>query len=367
LRRFSKFHNIPILILLLTVFPIGIVVSAQDVTAPTEIKFSPRNVGSEQIFTPTKIIVVKLIPRITDTEKFLLSLDNLFIDQLKQNQNLFSYIFADGHMYKFHDLDTTYSSNAKTGVTSEIGYIGDFPAQDIANLMSAFKIKNISMGKIEFNNNLFNVVEIQNKFPSLPAANNKSNVSEVTADYNATPDPASLINVSVKFKNNTAYPIYHGDVSQVVALSLEKDKEKASDFFVNDKWYSPSRTGNFSETRIGPGEFGTLIFPIVVPADAEVKTQDFVLGQIDGKTFANTTFQIKLSIPDQKQKLISVKNNYLGFVGVHETAVYNAKVLGFVNAGTHLIILQDNGTWLKVRFQGDKEGWLQSSLITKLP
>ncbi|MEI7604025.1 MAG: SH3 domain-containing protein [bacterium] len=325
-----------------------------------------KSLGVKNIITPQKIILVKISPKISDTNKFLESIDNLFVDQLKLNQSIFTYVVIGENVFKMRDLDVSYSSNVNDEKISYIAYTDQIPNQLISKLESVFSIKDISIAKIEFKKNIFNITETDTKIDNISPLKPSYVVTDPKPEYNSTPQPASLEKVNIKFKNVSDYPLFKSDPSNVIALCIKDGKEVQSSMFLNEKWYSKSRAGSVIEDRIGSNEIGNISLPVQVSPVAGEQLEKFVLARPDGYIYPNTEFEIKFIVPDIGQKIIEVKDTGLGFVNIRDEAKSNSKIIGFAYSGTKILVVEDAGTWMKIKFDGEKTGWILSSYAKKL-
>ena len=328
--------------------------------------YTPRFSGTKKEITPQKLVLIKIAPKIDDSDKFIHSLDILFIDQLKLNQNLFSYVYFNDKLINIRDADVSYNSAATNDSTIYMAYTNDIPAQVVANMADAFKIKTVSFGRISFVKTSFTVDEQADKV-NLPVSTFELKISDINVEYNKSPDPGSVQKVTIHFKNNSGFPIFKSDPSNIIAISLLGGKEKPSVMSINDNWYSTSRTGKFSQVRIADGESGSLEFDALVSPYPGSQKVSFVLAKTNGIIFPSTNFDVEFTIPDNQQKVVQVLANWLNSQNIRSEPKTASPVVSFATSGSYLLVLDDSTPgWYKVKYEGTKEGWIQSTNVKKM-
>ena len=352
-------------IVFINLFIYFLYLASPNIYAETIQVFSSENNGTKKITTPQKIVLIKITPKVLEPIKFLSSLDMLFVEQLKMPQNIFSFVSIDNDIYKLRDLDINFSNNTNDEKIVYIAYTSQIPLQLISDLKNIYNIKNISFAKIVFSKNIFNINEKNDVLPTLPPSDIKISVDLVETFYNNKPAPGELNKVTVKFKNTGIYPILKSDLSKIIVVT-GGEKEHSSSMFVNEKWYSKSRAGAIAEDRIGSGEFGTVVFDTLTNVESVEQSEKFFLATPDGTKITNTDFEIKWNVADTKQKLVEIKETGYGFVSLRETPKSSGRALGFVNTGTKQLVLEESSGWIKIKYEGSKQGWIPGSSVKKL-
>lgn len=324
--------------------------------------FSSNVIGDKKIIKPEKLVLVKINPLIKDPQQFLKALDMLFVNILKNNQNVFAYVAIDDLVYRLRDLNANYASTQSNVVY--IAYTSSVPLQEISNLSYVFGINKVLNGSIEFNNDKFNIIE-KGKFDT-PLLAPKYNIASefIEASYEKNPEPGSIDDVKVKFKNTGDYPIISNDISPII-VTTSGGKDRASDMYINNVWYSKSRTGNLLESNVGIGETGTLQFSILAQPNSGEQTEKLILARSDGTVFQNTEFDIKINIPDKGQKVVEIKSTGAGFIQVKDKKG-SGNAIGFANTGSKYLVLSDEGSYIKIRYQANNEGWVPTGSVKKL-
>lgn len=335
-------------------------ISAQDIKV-----FQSKFIGEVREIKPQKIIAVPVKPKITDEDKFIKSTEILFLDYFKQNQNIFSYIAVGDKIYKIKDLDISYATNKDEDQTIYIAYTKDLPASLISDLMYIHNIKNVYNGTITFKKNIFNIEEGSqltiDKSKSVDAV-----VSDISTKYENNIDPGIQSDVSVTFKNKSFYPFVKQEISPVVVESIKDNKEQSSELAINDVWNTKSRAGELKEDRVGLDQNGTVNFKILSPVTPGEFTQKFKLIRTDGSEIKDSDFEIKFTVKNTGQKIGQVTVTKNNWVNVNDQPSTKGKRISFIDITSRYLILDETKGWTKIKYNGDKEGWIQSYYIKSI-
>lgn len=188
----------------------------------------------------------------------------------------------------------------------------------------------------------------------------KMDVGEVSAP--AEVPLGEKFEVSVPVTNSGQTPWFtFNDFIYVVTVD-----EKESKFAVNEEWDSFETPTHIEGETIFPHDEHEIKFPMKAPLIPGDYTQRFSLKRLEGGIIDNSTFTVSFKVTPGDLDLVKISETETGNLNVRSAPSTNSEVVGQVDVGDTLIMLQKQGEWYKIRWNGEEEGWVFGRYVEEL-
>ncbi len=189
------------------------------------------------------------------------------------------------------------------------------------------------------------------------------NADVADIDYENKVDANAVFEVSIKVKNNGEIPWFtFNDYIYVVTADL-----KDSPFAINGEWDSFDTPAHIEGETIFPEESKEIVMKMKAPLLPGKYTEEFGIKRIsDNKIISGTKFDVIIEVNAGDMKLVKVLETGTGSLNVRETPSYSGKILAQAAVDKVLVMVEKSGGWYKVKYDGDKTGWVYGQYIKEL-
>lgn len=139
-----------------------------------------------------------------------------------------------------------------------------------------------------------------------------------------------------------------------------------STFAVNGVWDSFSKPVSVSDKTVLPGETVKVSFDMQALLMPGSYSQKFNIVKLPNKVFGESDFEVSFTIDKGDYNLVQVSGTPGGVLNARGCPSPNCEPISQVVEGQVLIMLEKSVGWYKVRYEGDKEGWVYGPYIKEL-
>lgn len=362
-----------LIILFLVLFLNNEIVWAYDV--PQSYDANILNVNFNSFVKPTKIVMVPLHISLNSNENISKTLFFYFADKLGFPQSPIQYMIdQNGKLSRLINIDEDFTGIITIGMDDRltsinndsidvIGTIADkYDIQKSSIEVSNIKLKDDKKG-INFikGNNLDKYSSIINKIKSTASNKKLFNINNIEVPKLRDSTPSQIKKIDIKFKNTSGFNIYKDDLAKFYVSTVDN---KDSDFFINNDWYSKSKTGALVESRIRNSDVGTMTFNIFTPLLKGKHSEDFIFVDQTGNKISQK-FTVSLITTDHGQNVLQILENHgFGFVYVRSSPSAFGTIIGNINTSTKVTYTDLKNGFYKVQLLNPNlEGWIPAEFV----
>lgn len=168
--------------------------------------------------------------------------------------------------------------------------------------------------------------------------------------------------VKVEIINKGDFPWYN-DGPHRVYVSTSGPRNHDSKFYIPDNWDSMNKVVVQKEKFVLPGQTATFEFEIATPLIGGDYSESYELIEMPDSWIDGTMFELRFKVNPGDYDLIEVLPTETGYLNVRDCPTIRCTEIGRVAEGDILVKLGQDGSWIKVLFGDDKEGWVYAKYV----
>jgi len=163
--------------------------------------------------------------------------------------------------------------------------------------------------------------------------------------------------MNVTITNNSDFILLKGNIAEPI---MTLNGGISSRFFLNGVWSSLTQTTIFSDGEfLRPHETKTFNVRLKVPLYFELVKENFYLTNTLGEKYADSNFDVSLTVNRYDKKVIEITKTETGQLNVREHPWYNAGIVNRVTVGSRFVVLEETPDgWLRLDLPDNKTGWI---------
>jgi hypothetical protein len=188
----------------------------------------------------------------------------------------------------------------------------------------------------------------------------KGNIESV--DYPKEVKAGENFMVKVKVKNESNMLWYNsGEHRVMIGTSAPRNHE--SNYYVSDKWASFSRVVTTQKEWVLSGNVGTFEFEMNTPLIAGNYEETFEVLVLPDSWVKGTQFKVDFKVNAGGLDIVEIRDTETGSLNVRDCPSTGCDQIGQVVPGEKFVKLEQDGNWYKIKFQGDKQGWVYGKYV----
>ncbi|MCA9376903.1 SH3 domain-containing protein [Candidatus Nomurabacteria bacterium] len=168
--------------------------------------------------------------------------------------------------------------------------------------------------------------------------------------------------VTVNVKNSGENPWFTFNDFVYVVTADGTDSE----FSVNQEWDSFDAPTHIEEVTLFPDENYEVKFNMKAPLVPGDYKQDFALRRLGKPNLSGSSFTVSFSVTPGDVQLVKILETPTGNLNVRSLPSTGGQVLGQVDEGKLFVLVEENGQWFKIKWNGEEEGWVFGQYVQKL-
>lgn len=139
-----------------------------------------------------------------------------------------------------------------------------------------------------------------------------------------------------------------------------------SKFAVNGVWDGFDTPTHIEGQTVFPDESVEITFELQAMIEPGGYSEEFKLTRLNGTLQGDTEFIVKFNVEKGDARLLRIDETPTGNLNVRETPGLNGVVMGQIDVGKTVLIVESTAGWYKIQFTEEKQGWVSATYATEL-